>query len=235
MADNFVQVSSGSGNTTAAATLLGVVAGNTIVACFGNGSSASPVALSVADPVNGAYTARGARASDGTNNVVAQFFTLSNANSGTHVITGTTDATNGCDIVVFEIGSTAGASSFSGANQAFQSAPGTGTDGLSSGSVTVSGTSTLLGISFDSSSTNTADEPATGTGFTSRANALSANCGVYRAETKSAAANAATTFTAITGSQNFLTFGIAILNASGGASFSPGWATGATKTIGGVF
>ncbi len=213
MSDNFVQVATGSGTTTAPVTLAGVVGGNDISVCFGIGSSSTPTIFSVAD-AQGAYTPRGALVQDAADAVAVQWFTLENANAGTHNIVGTSDSGSALDIIAVEVGTTAGASAFSGANQAHQSAPGTGTDGLSSGNVTVTAASTLLGISFDSASTNTADEPVAGTGFTSRLAALSTACGVYRLESKAVSATAPATFTAVLGASEFLTLGIAILNAS---------------------
>lgn len=215
MSDNFVQKSNGSGTTTAVATLNGVVAGNTIVAFAFNGTTSVPTVLSVADG-QGSYTAQGARALDGVDNVVGQGFTLVNANSGTHTITATTDTGGACFIEVVEIGTVSGSSAFSGANQQHQAAPGTGTDAVSSTSVTITAAATLVGFSTDSASVTPADEPAVGTGFTGRDNATNATIGAFRLETGDFPANQAATFTANTGTDQFLTFGIAILNGGGG-------------------
>lgn len=220
MSDNWVQFAVGNGTTTAAATLSGVVPGNALLAFFGNGSNFNPVALGVAD-AQGSYLACGARAADSANNVVGQWFRLLNANTGSHTATGTTDSGNGCDIILVEVGTTAGASAFSDANQAHQSSPTTGTDALSSGTVAVTAAATLVGLCIDSSSTSVAQEPATGTGFTNRSGALSTNLGVYRLESIAAAADRAVTATAIVGTHEFLTFGVAILNASAGGSSVP--------------
>lgn len=224
MSDNYVQKNSAGGVGTAVATLTGVTAGNAIVAFFFNGTSSTPTALSVADG-QGAYTAQGARALDASDNVVGQGFTLLNANAGSHTITGTTDGGASCFIEVIEVGTVAGASAFSGANQLHQSAPGGGTDALTSNSATATGAATLVGFSTDSASVTSTDEPNAGTGFTSRDNNTSGVIGAYRLETKAIAANAAATFTAPTGSHEFLTFAIVILNGGAAPADMPadGW------------
>lgn len=217
MSDLFVQVSAlASGSTTAVATLTGVTAGSTLVAFFGNGSTSAPTTFSVADG-QGTYTPQGARVTDPPDAVVLRAFTLENANAGTHTITGTSDSGNGVDLIVVEIGTTAGVGAVSGANQASQVAPGTGANALSSGTVTIPAAATLVCFSIDSASTATGDEPAAGTGFTSRANAQSANCGVYRISTIAASADRAANATAVTGGHTFETLGVAVLNAGAAA------------------
>lgn len=211
MSDNFVQKTANTGTTTAAVTLAGVIAGNDIVVFAFDGSTASPTTLSVADG-QGSYTARGTQISDTTDLVAGRIFTLENANAGSHVITVTVTTGDSCFLMAVEVGSSSGVSAFSGANQASQTNPGTVADTLSSGSVTVTAAATLLGFSTDSSSVTPSDEPATGSGFTTRDNNTSTAIGAYRLESIAASANAAATATAVTGTHNFLTFGVAILN-----------------------
>lgn len=221
MSDNYVQSSSAGGVGTAVATLNGVVALNSLIAFFFNGTSSTPTVLSVADNIAGAYTAQGARAADASDNVVGQGFTLVNVASGTHIITGTTDVGASCFIIVVETGSASGASAFSGANQSHQSAPGTGANALTSGSVAVSAAATLIGFSTDSASVTPSDEPTVGTGFTTRDNNTSGVIGAYRLESGAFSSAQAALFTAPTGSHEFLTFGIAILNGGGAPADQP--------------
>lgn len=215
-ADNFVQQNSGSaGATTCSATLTSVVAGNTIVAYLFNGGSTSGGITGVAD-AQGAYTSKGPAPADAVDAVVGQTFVLQSATSGTHAITGTVTNT-ACEIFVVELGTTAGASAFSGANGAFQSSPGTGTDAVSSGSATITGAATLLAFSVNTPVGNVpADEPAVGTGFTSRASGADNVIGAWRLSSKAASSSAAGTFTAASGqgASSYITFGTGILNAT---------------------
>jgi fibronectin-binding autotransporter adhesin len=216
MSDNFVQQGFNSNTTTCVATLAGVVAGNSIVAFLFNAGTGGGI-TGVSDG-QGAYTIEGPQATDSTNNVRGQAFVLQNANAGSHTITGTVQTGDNCVIIVVEVGSSAGVSAFSGANSQFQSGPGTGTDAVSSRSVTVTGAATLIAFSTDSSSVNVADEPAVGTGFTTRLNNTDSSIGAYRLESGAVAANIAGTFTANTGTDNFVTLAVAILNSSGAAA-----------------
>lgn len=230
MSDQFLQTTNGNGSGSASLTLTSVTAGSAIVVFAFDGSTGSTATVSDAQ---GSYGAKAPAAGPDANGVWGEPFVLENANAGTHNITVTTTGGNSTFAVATEVGSS-GAGAFSGANSAAQSSPGTGTDAISSGSVTVTGTCTLLAMSTDSAVVNVVDEPAVGTGFTSRASGASAVIGSWTLESKSVAANAAGTFTAILGLSQYITAAVAIKN-SGGATFSPGWATGATKTIGGVF
>lgn len=213
MSDNYLQNAEASGTTTAVATLTLVTAGSSIVAVLWDGSGAASI-HTVADG-QGSYTAQGPSAFDNVNNVWVQVFVLENANAGTHVITGTIDASAACFLKVVEVGAS-GAGAFSGANSLQQTSPGTGADALSSGTVTVTGAATLIAMSTDSASVNTADEPAAGTGFTSRDNNANGTIGAWRLESKAVAADAAGTFTANTGTDRFVTAAVAILNGGGG-------------------
>lgn len=210
MSDNFVQQASGLGTTTCTATLAGVISGNTIVAFLFNGGATGGI-TGVSD-AQGAYIIEGPQGTDPTNAVRGQAFVLQNANAGSHVLTGTVQAGESCFIIAIEVGSSAGASAFSGANAALSVAPGTGADAISSGSVTVTGASTLVAFSTDTGSVATADEPILGTGFTSRTNNTNTTIGAYRLESKAVAANAAGTFTANTGTDRFVALAVAILN-----------------------
>lgn len=219
MADNFVQQVTGTAaGPNPAATLTGVVAGNSLVAFLLNGDAVGSIA-GVSDG-QGAYTAKGSLIDDTTNAVEMQVFILQNANSGTHVVTGSCPSSAGSQITVVEVGTTAGASAYSGVNGAFQSAPGTGANAISSGSVPVTAAATLVAFSTDSSSTSTSNEPTVGTGFTTRNNGANGFVGAFRLESIAAAANAAGTFTAPTGTDNFVTAAIAILNAASGTAYT---------------
>jgi hypothetical protein len=218
VSDLFVQqvnATTASGST-AAATITGVVAGNTLIAFAFDGSTASPATQTVSD-AQGSYTLQGSAAVDATDLVWGAVYTLTNANAGSHTVTVTfPGGSDACFICVVEVGTTAGISAFSGSNSLGQTSPGTGTDALgASATVTVTGPSTLLGFSTDSASVTPSDEPATGTGFTTRTNNTSTTIGAFRLESTAASANAAATATAITGTHNFITLGVAILNAAG--------------------
>lgn len=214
MSDQYLQNAEASGTTTAVATLNGVTAGSAIVAFLWDGSNAAgPTTHTVDDGT--AYTSRGPSALDNVNAVWVQGFVLENAGSGTHTITGTIDTGNACFLKVVEVGAS-GAGSFSGANSQFQNSPGTGADVVSSGSATVTAAATLIAMSTDSSSVAPSDEPAAGTAFTSRDNNANGTIGAWRLESKAVSAAAAGTFTAITGTNRFVTAAVAILNPAGG-------------------
>lgn len=221
MADNFVQqVTATAAGPNPAATVNSVVAGNTLVAFLLNGDAAGSIA-GVSDG-QGAYTAKGSLINDTTNAVEMQIFILQSANSGTHVVTGSCPTSAGSQITVVEVGTTAGASAFSGVNGAWQVSPGTGTNAVSSGSCTVTGAATLVAFSTDSSSTSAANEPNVGTGFTTRNNGANSFIGAFRLESIGVASNSAGTFTAPTGTDNFVTAAIAILNAAAGGTILMG-------------
>lgn len=220
MADQYIQTAEGSGTTTAVATLNSVVAGNAIVAFLFDGSNLSgPTTHTVADG-QGSYTSQGSSALDTSNAVWVQPFVLENANAGTHTITGTINTGDACYLRVVEVGAS-GAGSFSGANSQFQSAPGTVADVVSSGSVTITAAATLMAMSTDTASVVPSNEPTAGTGFTSRDNNANGTIGAWRLESKALAANAAGTFTAVTGTDNYVTAAVAILNGAGGGGGGP--------------
>lgn len=222
MSDLYVQSGVNEGTTTAVVTLTSVVAGNTLIAFAGVGNTITPATHTVADG-QGSYTARDAPVTDALNTVWLQAFTLENANSGSHTITATFDSGNSVFLMVVEVGAN-GAGSFSGAKGAKQSAPGTGTDALSSGTVTITAAATLIGFSVDTSATTTQAEPAAGTGFTSRVGGVgSSTIGAYTLESKAASANAAVTATATSGNgpAEYTTIGVAILNSSGSTPVQP--------------
>ncbi len=231
MSDNYVQSGANTGTTTVAVTLTGVVAGNTLVAFLGDGTTSGPGTHTASSNNGGSLTA-GGTATDSGDAVWFGCFTLPNANSGSHTVTGTLDSGNGAFMIVAEIGSTAGASSVTDTKAVHQSAPGTGTDALSSGTVTISAASTLVAFSADTASASTSDEPAAGTGFTSRVNAANGTIGAYRLTTKALSSSAAATFTAITGGDQFITFGVSVLNAAGGGPVTVGPVGGGAATGG---
>jgi hypothetical protein len=221
MSDLFVQVVTRTTNvdtTTSSVTVTSVVAGNTLVAFAFVGNTSAPVLHSVADG-QATYTAQGSALADGTNNVWGQAYVLENANAGSHVVTFTTSAGNSCWIGVVEVGST-GTGSTSGQNSAFQSGPAAGANTLTSGNATVTAAATLVGMSVDTSSAATSDEPTAGTSpiaFTSRQNNAVSVEGAYRIETAAASTNAAATAGPVTNAHNFMTFVVAILNTTSSA------------------
>lgn len=220
MSDNFVQQAAlGSGTTTASATLNGVAAGNAIVVVGSVGSNSNPTLHSVSDGT--AYTA-GASAQDATNNIFSQAFYLLNVGAGTHVVVFTSDSGASCDVFVAEIGTTAGASAAVDTKTNQQTSPGTGTDAIISGSLTIAAAATVWVVSLDTTSANAGDEPVVGTSpfaFTTRQNGVSGNSGAYLAESAAAGANGSATATAANGpagGHNYITVAISIANAAAG-------------------
>lgn len=215
MSDNYVQSANNTGTTTVLVTLTSVVAGNAIVAIAFDGNNATPAVHTLAD-AQGSYVAKGTAQSDSGNAVWGQAYILENANAGTHAATFTVTVGETCFLILIEVGTTANPG-YSDAQSALQSNPGTGADALTTAAVTIGSASTLVAFSTDTSSASASDEPATGTGFTTRVNNANSVIGAFRLESKAAAANAAGTFTAITGTHNFMTFALAVLNATAAA------------------
>lgn len=206
-----LQVVKATGTTSFTATMNNVTGGGALVAFLTDGSNASGPTTHTVSDAQGSYTAQGPSALDGTNAVWMQPFVLVNPTPGTHVITGTINTGDLGDLYVVEMDG----GGFSGANSNFQSSPGAGADAITSGSVTVSGPGRLIGMSTDSSTATAGQEPNEGTGFTSVVHDVSSIIGSWRIETKAVAANAAATFTAVTGTHNFVSGAVAVLNASG--------------------
>lgn len=224
MSDNHVQTvsrSNFSDTTTSAVTVTGVVAGNTLVAFFFDGLSATlPGTFTVSSSNGGSFGAAKATAADATNQVFGGVFVLQNANAGSHTITGTTTASHSTWIAVVEVGTSGAATAYADAKAAFQSNPGAGANVLSSGSLTIAAAATLVAFSVDTGSTTGSDEPTAGTSpiaFTSRDNNASSTMGAYRLSTGAASANAAATAGPVTTAHPFITLGAAILNAAGAA------------------
>lgn len=199
-----VAVGSASGTPTDTATLTGVTAGSTILAFGWDG--ATHTVLTVADG-QGSYTAQDAEVGPNGNTCTARAFTLLNANAGTHAVVVTTGVAG--FIVAVELSApAAGAVAAKGASQ-------TGTAALSSGNVTVSGSSTLVAMSADTSIVNAADEPSLGSGFSNVANGVNGVMGSWRVESKSVTVDTAGTFTGNTPAHNFITVAAAILEPLG--------------------
>ena len=217
MSDQFVQTGAGgTGTTTATDTLTGVTLGNTLVAFAFNGSTTAPGTHSCAD-AQGTYTEQtgtGLPATDATNNIWSNIYTLLNANAGSHTVTFTTTAGSSCFVVLVEV-TALSAGAIDNARGADQVSPGTGTDALTTGNLVISAADTLLGFLNDNSSVTGSDTPTQGSGFSSRGTGNNAVIGVWRVESGSAAANAPVTGTAITGTDDFITLGVAIKNPAG--------------------
>jgi hypothetical protein len=214
MADQFIQSVEASGTTTAQASITASGVYPLVAFLYDGAVSGTPTVHTVNSDLSGSFLG-GASASDGANFVFGQAFTILNPAAGLHTITGTVDTGNPCYLRVGEVqGPAAGAILDTKAQ--FQSAPGTGVDAVSSTALTFAGASTVIAMSTDSASVSTSDEPTAGTGFTSRANNANSAIGAWRLESGAFAANTAGLFKAITGSHNFITLAVAVLNASGG-------------------
>lgn len=224
MSDQFVQAGTGgTGTTTATDTLTSVVAGNALIAFAFNGTTTNPAAHSCAD-AQGAYTAQtgtGLPATDAGGNIWANIFVLANANAGSHTVTFTSDSGTSVFVVLVEVTAPTASPVEGAARGADQVNPGTGTDALTTGALTISQAVTLLGIVNDCLSVTGSDTPAAGTSFTSRQTGNNSVMGVWRIESQGVAANAAVTGTAITGTHDFITLGIAIKNTGGGGGPTP--------------
>jgi trimeric autotransporter adhesin len=215
--DGFVQKATGTAaGPNPSATLNSVALGNALVAFLLNGDAAGSIS-GVSDG-QGAYAVKGSLLDDTVNAVELEVFLLLNANAGTHVITGSCPSSAGSQITVVEVATTSGASAYSDVNGAVQASPGTGANAVTSGSVAVGAGSTIIAFSTDSASTATADEPAVGTGFTTRDNGANSFIGAFRLETGAFAAANGGTFKANTGTDRFVTAAIAILNGPGPAA-----------------
>lgn len=219
MSDQWVQNGTGgTGTTTATDTLASVVAGNALIAFAFNGTTTNPAAHSCAD-AQGSYAAQagtGLPATDAGNNIWSNVFVLANANAGSHTVTFTSDSGTSVFVVLVEVTAPTASPVEGAARGADQVSPGTGADALTTGALTIAQAVTLLGIVNDNSSVTGSDTPAAGTSFTSRQTGNNAVIGVWRVESQGVAANTAVTGTAITGTHDFITLGIAIKNPAGG-------------------
>lgn len=217
MADQYVQTVSGTGTTTVQVTLNGVVAGNALVAFGWDGGGTGNPATATCSDAQGSYTAQATTAGRDANSVFIKAFVLENANSGTHSPTLTLPTGDAAAINLAEIGAS-GAGSTSGENAASQSGPGTTNDAVSSGSVTVTGACTIVAVSADTAVVDVTKEPASGTGFTSRDSGANTTIGSWRLESGAFSSNHAGTFTAITGTDQFITAAVAIKNPAGSSN-----------------
>lgn len=214
--DNYVQaVCNNSITGIDTVVITGVVANNTLAAFAYNGSSAT-TPPTIGDGQNASWPAKGSAVLDATNLVAEQTYELDAATSGTHTVT--TNNLGGVPgfLCVVEIGTTA-ATPFSGAVGQHQSSPGTGSGAATTTSVTVSAAATVVSLSTDTSVVSGTDEPTAVSG-TSRTAGSNTAIGSWTLQTQAASSNAAGTFTAIIGTDDFITAGIAVLNASGGGS-----------------
>lgn len=215
MSDNYIQsATSGGGASAQSATLTGVTAGSRIVAYayYGSGTPGSPA---VSDGTS--YTAIFAAVGPDPNSVWVRAYELLNASAGSHTVSFTWTGGGSGFLIVVEVG--ADASTASTGVAADQTSPGTGANALSSGSITISAASTVVSVAVDTSSISTSDEPTAGTSpftFTSRAAGANSVIGAWRLQTAAASSSGAATATAVTGTDNFITAGVAVPNAGGG-------------------
>lgn len=213
MSDGYIQRAvSGGGSSAQSATLAGVAAGSRIVvfAFYGSGTPGSPA---VSDS-QGSYTAiMAAPVGPDPNSVWIQTYELKNANAGSH--TPSFSWTGGGSGFIVAVECAADASTASTGSAADQASPGTGANALSSGSITISAASTVLSVAVDTSSISTTDEPSVGTSpfsFTSRDAGANSVIGAWRLQSAAGSSSGAATATAITGTDNFITVGVAVLN-----------------------
>lgn len=168
----------------------------------------------MSDTVNGSWGAglSPAIGPDG-NSVWVQVFEFKNTAAGTPTVSFSWTGGGTGYLQIFEVG-TSDTTTASTVNGSMQSAPGTGTDAVTSGAVTISGASTLIATSADTNSINATDEPTAGTGFTARANGTNNAIGAWRTESGAFSSNQAGTFTAVTGGDTFVTIAVAVPNGS---------------------
>lgn len=218
MSDQFVQAAAeASGVTAAIASITVVNAGATLVAFMFDGSvSSTPAVNTVVSSVNGAFSP-GATDVDGTNFVWGRVYTLANVSAGAHTVTGTLTTGGACDLFVVEVNGTP-TSPVSDTKAQFQNAPGTANDAISSLSLTIPSAVTIIAFSTDSASASGANSPTVGTGFTTRGNGANSTIGAWRLESITASSNAAGTFKAVAGGDNYVTLAAAILNAAGAST-----------------
>lgn len=151
-----------SSSTTLEVTLNSVPAGATLVfsAQWGSGSS-SPT--SVSDGTNN-FTLRGSIIRDTTDNQSSGVWTLDNVSSGNKTITITFAAATAWKWGYLAAVTDRAASAFGGIAQQLQTSPGTGSNGITSGTLTgVPADAVLLGITFDTAGTS---QHSAGTGWT---------------------------------------------------------------------
>lgn len=212
--DNYVQsVCNFATSGVVTVSITGVVASNTLLGFAYNGNSAT-TPPTVGDGQNATWPAKGAAVLDATNLVAAQVYELDVATSGTHTVV-TNSLASGGFLCVVEVTTTA-TTPFSDAKGQHQAAPGTGAGALSTTSITVTSASTLVSLSTDTSIVNVVDEPTNVSG-TSRNSGTNVEIGSWRLQSQAASTSASGTFTAIIGTDDFVTMGVAIKNANSGA------------------
>ena len=197
-----LQISTGASPRTLSVT---ISAGSTIVV-FGTRGDASGATITASDPTNGTYTALGPQQNDGSTNTSIQSFYFQNAASGTYTISLTSAGSNGIGGWFYEC---SGQNIAPTGNSAVYLSGASGTDALTSGNVTISGSATLLGYAAEFSGTTAV--PAVGTGFSSDGSSTDGTIGSQRVEHKSASSTAAATFTAGVSTEAAAAFGVAVL------------------------
>lgn len=243
MTDRYIQQNSNSTTGASVATTLSVAAsgadvtaGSTVVVIVINGSSTSqPNALTVKDGTTD-ITALMAAIND-TASCWGRSFAVQNSSGGAHTYTAAwSTETDSVYIVAIEVGTDAGASAVSGQNAQHQgggTAPGTGTDAITSNSANVTGAATLIAYSTDSSNVGATYSPVAGTGFSSQASDNNSVIGSWRLESKAVSSSAAGTFTHgsgdSTGADHYMSWAVAVLNgaaATGGGPLTAGLVEG---------
>jgi hypothetical protein len=179
------------GDTVIAATLAGVVAGNTLVTFVGFEDLPTTVS-SVSDGAS--YTSAGSKVADAGNGQASQVFYKENASSGSHTATATFSALiANRRIRYFELSGLATSSSLDQATGQSQATPGTGANAVSSGasSATTNANDFVMGFSQDTTQVN----PGTGTVTAGTGYTISGSNIILSAESKNVSSTGAQTAT----------------------------------------
>jgi len=209
-----LQISTGASPRTLSVT----ITANSTIIVFGTRGDGSGATITASDPTNGSYQALGPQQNDGTTATSIQSFYFKNAAAGTYTISLTSTGSNALGGWFYEC---TGQNLAPTGNSAIFLSGISGTDALSSGSVTISASATLVGYAAEFSGTTAV--PAAGTGFTPDGSSTDGSIGSQRVEHKSASSNAAATFTAGVSTEACAAFGVAVLEPSSGASIA--WIT----------
>lgn len=153
---------SGGGTGTTLTQAITVTAGSTLIAWGQMSSAGGTNFTSLADDVNGSWGAAIENIDDSGNTERSAVWVFPNSAAGTVTVTMTTSSAPWRGLVLVEVGGAA-TSSLDGHVGQLQTAPGTGTDGVSSTATTSSNQPALVvGLSFN---TDTGSAPTAGSGF----------------------------------------------------------------------
>jgi len=159
-----------SSGTTISATITGVTAGNHLVVHVGWGDPVPPgtITCSVSDGTS--YTAADSKRTDTNNSQSGQVFYLENAGSGSHTVTATFSSSSLFRAIrIYEVSGLLTSGSLDANFGQFQSSPGTGTGGVSSGatSATTNANDFVMGFTQNTGEGTPGTSTLTaGTGYT---------------------------------------------------------------------